>query len=73
VKLFSHGHAADYFASLKHEWFESGFSEIKGGDEAIVAGADDDNVVLSHENKSAAMNADKIDLTKTKTKLFNLF
>jgi small basic protein len=46
MKFFSHARAADNFATLKHEWLEARFREVMGGNETVMAGTDDDDVVL---------------------------
>src|SRR5262245_41027576 len=46
IKFFSDASAADNFATLKHEWPQSRPREIVRGDETVVTGSDDDDVVL---------------------------
>src|SRR5208282_6539485 len=44
VKLVSDGGAADLRCALEDERLESSFGQIEGGDEAVVASADDDDI-----------------------------
>jgi hypothetical protein len=48
VKFFGDGSAADDRATLEDEGFVAGAGEIEGGNEGILAGADDDDVARSH-------------------------
>ena len=49
VKFFGDGGATDLGAAFEDEGLESGFGKIEGGDEAVVSGADDDDVArISH-------------------------
>ena len=43
------GNAANDIAPLENQDFLAGFGEICGGDQAVMAGADDDGVVLAHD------------------------
>src|SRR5258707_13610041 len=51
VKFFGRAGATDRLAALKHERLESRPGEIVSGDQAVVAGADDDDVSLDHRKK----------------------
>ena len=44
MKLLGHRRAADLRPALEHGDFEAGHGEIGGGDEAVMAAADDDDV-----------------------------
>ena len=44
MKFVGDGGAADLRPALEDERLESGFGEIEGGDQAVVAAADDDDV-----------------------------
>ena len=46
-ELFGDGAAAEQFAAFEDEHLAAGSREIGGGDQAVVAGADDDGVVCS--------------------------
>src|ERR1700674_5562323 len=48
MEFFGNARTTDDRATFKHERFESRPREIESGDEAIVAGADDDDVVGFH-------------------------
>ena len=55
MKFFGDAGAADDLASFEHERFQSRFREIERGDQAIVAGADDDDVVSCWHAKKTQM------------------
>ena len=40
--------AAGYVAALEHQHLAAGLRKVGGGDEAVVAGADDDDVGVRH-------------------------
>ena len=46
MKFFSNRDASHYLAALKHERLETGLGEIESSDEAVVAGANNDDSVL---------------------------
>ena len=49
--FLGHGRAAEHVAALEHEHLLAGAGQVGGGDEAVVAAADDDRVVgLGHED-----------------------
>src|SRR5712671_1529173 len=48
MKFFGRAGAPDDVSPLKHERFESRPGEIVSGDQAVVAGADDDDVAVEH-------------------------
>ena len=52
VELLGHRRAADLCAALEHRHFEAGHGDIGGGDKAVMAGADDDDV--SHSSSREA-------------------
>ncbi len=47
--FFRGGDAADNLTPLENENFSSRFGKISGGDQPIMAGADDDRVVVAHD------------------------
>jgi hypothetical protein len=49
VKFLGRGNAADHLAPFQDERLPSRFREVEGGDEAIVAAADDDDVLVSDD------------------------
>ena len=49
MKFFGDGGTADNGAALEDEGFVAGAGEIEGGDERILASADDDDVTRSHK------------------------
>jgi len=49
MEFFSDARTADDRATFKHERFESRPREIESSDEAIVAGADDDDISRLHQ------------------------
>ena len=46
VDFFGHGTSADNVPALEHQYFFPGFREIRGRGQSVVAGADDDDIVL---------------------------
>jgi hypothetical protein len=48
MELFGDTRAAGNLASFEHDRFQTGPGEIAGGDQAIMAGADDDDVIGWH-------------------------
>ena len=48
MKLFSRTRAANNWATLQYQWFETRPGEIAGSDKAIMARADNDDVVGWH-------------------------
>src|SRR3984957_14575921 len=49
MKFFCNGRAAHLGAAFEHQWFESGFGEIEGGDQPIVSTTNDNDVAcLGH-------------------------
>ena len=48
IDLFGHRRAAEHMAALEHQNFLPCFGQIGGAGEAVVAGADDDRVVVGH-------------------------
>ena len=44
MEFLGDGRAADLVAALEHEGLESGFGEVKRGDQAIVPAANNDDV-----------------------------
>jgi len=47
MEFFRDGNAADHLATLEHERLPPCLGEVEGGDEAVVAAADDDDVFVS--------------------------
>ena len=47
MKFFCDGSAAGLRAALQHQRFVSSFGEVKGGDQPVVAAADDDDVAAT--------------------------
>src|SRR5438552_12667820 len=58
MKFFGGAGAADDVSPLKHQRFESCFRKIVSGDEAVMAGADDDCVSRLHK-KLPQINTDQ--------------
>ena len=46
MKFLGDRRAAGLRAAFEHQRLESGFGQIEGGDQAVVAAADDDDVAL---------------------------
>ncbi len=46
MKFFRDGSAAGLSAALQHQRLVSGLSQIEGGDQPVVAAANDDDVAL---------------------------
>ena len=46
--LFGHGTPAQEFATFEHEHLPSRTRQVGGGDQAVVAAADDDHIVFGH-------------------------
>ena len=46
--LFGDGAAAEELAAFEHEHLPSGARQVGGGDQAVVAAADDDHIVFGH-------------------------
>ena len=49
MKFFGRAGAADDVPPLEHERFQTSVGEVVSGDQAVVAGADDDDVVLFYQ------------------------
>ena len=46
MKFFRDGCAAGLRAALQHQRLVSGFSQVEGGDQSVMAAANDDDVAL---------------------------
>ena len=46
MKFFGDGRAAGLRAALEHQRLESGFGQVEGGDQPVVAATDDDDVAV---------------------------
>ena len=47
MKFFGDGRAAGLRAALEHQRLESGFGQVEGGDQPVVAAADDDDIAVA--------------------------
>ena len=56
MKLFGDRAAAGDLAALEHKRFQSGLSQIAGGDQAVMTATHNDDVVFSHSEVLANLN-----------------
>src|SRR6266704_2111925 len=61
IKFLGDGAATDHFAAFEDEWLETTLGEIEGGDESVVAAADENYALSERHGQSPASERGELD------------